>query len=105
MVEAIVDKRAIALHDGKEGVQYLIKWEGFDAKENSWEAVDNIFCVEKIEEFEKNLATKESGTETFTLDTTEGLETPSVGEELLMSNSNKGNIDLGNVVSEKSQNE
>ena len=79
--------------------------EGFDAKENSWEAVENIFCVEKIEEFEKTLATKESGTETFALDPTEGLETPSVGEELLMSDSNKGNIDLGNVVSEKSQNE
>lgn len=100
VVEAIVDKRTVALLDGKEGIQYLIKWEGFDAKENSWEAIENIFCVDKIEEFEKTLTTKGAGT--FALDPTEGLESPCVNEELLMSDSNKGNIDISQVVPEKS---
>jgi hypothetical protein len=34
--------------------QYLIKWEGYDDKDNSWEYKNNIFCEELIEEFEAN---------------------------------------------------
>ena len=74
VVEAIVDKRIVALPDGKEGVQYLIKWEGFDAKENTWEAVENVFCLDKIEDFEKSLATKDSCSEIFPLESTQELQ-------------------------------
>ena len=67
VVEAIVDKRIVALPDGKEGVQYLIKWEGFDAKENTWETEENVFCLDKIEDFEKSLPSKDSSSEIFPL--------------------------------------
>lgn len=86
VVEAIVDKRIVALPDGKEGVQYLIKWEGFDAKENTWEAVENVFCLDKIEDFEKSLATKDSCSEIFPLESTQELQSGSTDESQLTSN-------------------
>lgn len=48
-VEAIVDKRI-----GSNGqVEYLVKWQGYDASDNTWEKVTNLFCQERIQEFEK----------------------------------------------------
>merc|ERR1712156_1086653 len=44
-VEAIVDKRK---RRGK--IQYLVKWKGWDEKDNSWEVEDNLDCTELIEE-------------------------------------------------------
>jgi len=46
-VEAIVDKRK---RRGK--IQYLVKWKGWDEKDNTWEVQSNINCKELIEEFE-----------------------------------------------------
>ena len=86
VVEAIVDKRTVALPDGKEGVQYLIKWEGFGDHENTWEAVENVFCLDKIEDFEKSLATKESNLDAFSLNSAEGLPNPNVDEDKVISN-------------------
>merc|ERR1719270_2831125 len=82
VVEAIVDKRIVALPDGKEGVQYLIKWEGFDAKENTWEAEENVFCLDKIEDFEKSLPAKDSSSEIFPLESTQELQSGSADEDV-----------------------
>lgn len=54
-VEKIVDSRT---SKGKK--EYLIKWEGFDDKDNTWEAAKNILCKELIDEFEKNKKQKTS---------------------------------------------
>ena len=86
VVEAIVDKRAVPLPDGKEWVQYLIKWEGFDEKENTWEGVENVFCLDKIEDFEKTLAEKNSGPEAISLESIEVSQSSSVDEGEIITN-------------------
>ena len=49
-VEKIIEK-----HLSPDGnVQYLIKWKGYDEKDNSWEPIENLHCDDLIEEFEKN---------------------------------------------------
>ena len=58
VVEAIVDKRVVVRPGRKKIVEYLIKWEGWDTADNSWEAVTNIFCTDKIEQFEKERASQ-----------------------------------------------
>ena len=48
VVEKIIDKRK-----GPHGkLQYLIKWKGYEDKDNSWEPIDNIYCDDLIAEFE-----------------------------------------------------
>ncbi|EGC35722.1 hypothetical protein DICPUDRAFT_24132, partial [Dictyostelium purpureum] len=32
--------------------EYLIKWEGYDVKEATWEAESDCFCTDLIEEYE-----------------------------------------------------
>merc|ERR1711915_152451 len=54
-VEKIVASR---VHRNKK--QYLIKWEGFDSSENTWEFARDILCKELIDEFEKNKRRKTS---------------------------------------------
>ena len=49
-VEKIIEKQLNP--DGN--VQYLIKWKGYDEKDNSWEPIENLYCDDLIEEFEKN---------------------------------------------------
>ena len=49
-VEKIVDKKCDALN-GK--VQYLIKWKGYANSENTWEPIENLYCTDLIEKFEK----------------------------------------------------
>lgn len=48
-VEKIVDSRILK---GKK--QYLIKWEGFENEENTWESAKDILCKELIDEFERS---------------------------------------------------
>ena len=50
MVEKILKKS----YDLNGKVHYLIKWSGFDEKDNNWEPITNLFCKDLIEEFEKN---------------------------------------------------
>merc|ERR1711915_992318 len=54
-VEKIVASR---VHRNKK--QYLIKWEGFDASENTWEFAKDILCKELIDEFERSKRKKTS---------------------------------------------
>ena len=49
VVEKILNKRV--LRGGK--VQYLLQWQGYDSRYNTWEPRDNIDCIEMIDKFEK----------------------------------------------------
>jgi len=60
-VETVVSKR-----DTEEGkVEYLVKWKGYDASDNTWEPVENLeSSQELIDEFEgrtENAAVEEDG--------------------------------------------
>jgi chromodomain-containing protein len=48
-VEAIIDKRV----DPQGRTEYLVKWQGYEDCDNTWEAVTNLFCPERIQEFEQ----------------------------------------------------
>ena len=49
VVEKILNKRVV--RGGK--VQYLLQWQGYDSRYNTWEPRDNIDCIEMIDKFEK----------------------------------------------------
>jgi hypothetical protein len=48
-VEAVKGKRV----NGQGKTEYLIKWSGYDEKDNTWEETTNLFCPEKVQEFEQ----------------------------------------------------
>jgi chromobox protein 5 len=51
-VEKILGKRK-----RQGGVEYLIKWAGYDNSQNTWEPEENLDCADRIKDFEeKNLA-------------------------------------------------
>jgi len=49
-VEQILKKR---IRNNK--VEYLLKWNGYNRSENSWEPIDNLHCDELIKDFENSL--------------------------------------------------
>ena len=60
-VEKIVDKRC-----GRNGkVSYLIKWKEYDDSDNTWEPIENLYCTDLIDEFEKNLEETKTDSQTF----------------------------------------
>ena len=48
-VEKILDKFC----EPNGNVRYLIKWKGYDDNDNTWEPIENLYCEDLIEEFEK----------------------------------------------------
>ncbi|KRT78627.1 hypothetical protein AMK59_7866, partial [Oryctes borbonicus] len=54
-VEKIIDKR----YDAKGNIEYLLKWIGYDDKDNTWEPVDNLDCPNLIATFEAERAKQE----------------------------------------------
>ena len=48
-VEQIVDKNC----DQNGKISYLIKWKDYDDIDNTWEPIENLFCIDLIEKFEK----------------------------------------------------
>lgn len=55
IVEKVVDKRI--LDDGQ--IVYLIKWEGYDDNENTWEPKENITSKALIAQYEKSVKSDE----------------------------------------------
>ena len=55
-VEKIVDKN----FDVNGKISYLIKWKGYDDKDNTWEPIENLYCLDLIEDFEKTYCNKEN---------------------------------------------
>ncbi|RWS21904.1 chromobox-like protein [Leptotrombidium deliense] len=53
-VERIVDKRQT-----KGGVEYCLKWSGYESDENTWEKVENLNCPDLIKEYEDSVNDKE----------------------------------------------
>ena len=50
MVEKIRKKS----YDLNGKIHYLIKWNGYDEKDNTWEPIENLSCQDLIQEFENN---------------------------------------------------
>lgn len=44
-------------------IEYLVKWLGYDGKENTWEPSQNLDCEEKLRLFEENHAHEITGKE------------------------------------------
>ena len=61
-VESVVSKRDTGLvsrlmYAGEGKVEYLVKWKGYDASDNTWEPVENLeSSQELIDEFEGRTA-------------------------------------------------
>merc|ERR1712107_831225 len=68
-VESVVSKRET--EEGK--VEYLVKWKGYDASDNTWEPIDNLeSSQELIDEFEGR--TENAAVEEEEKDATEKME-------------------------------
>ena len=57
-VEAILKKRVF-----KGQIQYLVKWEGYGLKYNTWEPKENVLDINLIEEFEQNIISTKKNVE------------------------------------------
>ena len=57
-VEKIVDKR----NEPNGKIHYLVKWKGYDDKDNTWEPIENLFCSDLIEKFEKTFKNGDDST-------------------------------------------
>lgn len=47
-VEKIVNKRVVG-----NRTEYLVKWQGWSEKDNTWEPLKNLNCAKLIEDFNK----------------------------------------------------
>ena len=54
LAEKIIDKRTY----GSGKVEYLLKWNGYDEKNNTWEPIENFESEDLIKEFEEKQKSK-----------------------------------------------
>ncbi|XP_055639153.1 aspartic and glutamic acid-rich protein-like [Toxorhynchites rutilus septentrionalis] len=56
-------ERIIDVHIKRGGVrEYLVRWKGFTAKDDTWEPADNLSCADLIEKFNEKLDKSKSAT-------------------------------------------
>ena len=68
-VERIVNKRR---QNGRN--EYLIKWEGYLATDNTWEPENNMHCDQLIAEYEKEKKLEEASFAVFSLQAAHKIE-------------------------------
>eukprot|EP00866_Antonospora_locustae_P000670 jgi/Antlo1/670/1189 len=94
-VEKIVDFREL---DGRK--QYLIKWEGYSSKHNTWEYDEDIYCKDLIAEYEASAMNKhipKRRRKTESIDEKEQINSPSanVTKKIHIKNKQEPFIDKG----------
>ena len=61
MVQEIINSRPG--NKKKGGVEYLVKWQGYAASENTWEPAENLEnCPQKLEKFNKSQKSESGAT-------------------------------------------
>jgi hypothetical protein len=63
-VQALVGRR---VDEVRNKLQYLVQWKGYSEKYNSWECIDDLFCDQLIEEFERTRGGDQSAAATLTV--------------------------------------
>lgn len=90
-VEKIID-----VHFKRNGDrEYLVRWKGFGAKDDTWEPADNLSCPDLIEKFNEKLdKTKSSGVKELRVNRkhTERLTLVEKGRKTSRRNANKGRV-------------
>lgn len=89
-------ERIIDVHFKRNGAkEYLVRWKGFTAKDDTWEPADNLSCPDLIEKFNEKLdKTKSSGVKELRVNRkhTERLTLVEKGRKTSRRNANKGRV-------------
>lgn len=89
-------ERIIDVHFKRNGVrEYLVRWKGFGAKDDTWEPADNLSCPDLIEKFNEKLdKTKSAGAKELRVNRkhTERLTLVEKGRKTSRRNANKGRV-------------
>lgn len=89
-------ERIIDVHFKRNGVrEYLVRWKGFGAKDDTWEPADNLSCPDLIEKFNEKLdKTKSTGAKELRVNRkhTERLTLVEKGRKTSRRNANKGRV-------------
>lgn len=71
VVEKICGKRI-----KNKKVQYLVKWDGYDVSDNTWELEDKLTCFDKILKYEESLKKKKTAKNDLKMENIEGTSKP-----------------------------
>lgn len=89
-------ERIIDVHFKRNGArEYLVRWKGFGAKDDTWEPADNLSCPDLIEKFNEKLdKTKSTGAKELRVNRkhTERLTLVEKGRKTSRRNANKGRV-------------
>lgn len=89
-------ERIIDVHFKRNGArEYLVRWKGFGAKDDTWEPADNLSCPDLIEKFNEKLdKTKSTGAKELRVNRkhTERLTLVERGRKTSRRNANKGRV-------------
>lgn len=89
-------ERIIDVHFKRNGTrEYLVRWKGFGAKDDTWEPADNLSCPDLIEKFNEKLdKTKSTGAKELRVNRkhTERLTLVEKGRKTSRRNANKGRV-------------